>query len=217
MAARANKPAQKPERKAASKRTRRNGAPRPRLLRTLFSTAVLVVLGFTVGLLAGALLETPSTVLAPFRPGGQEIDLAVLRDPSGDTRPPAAGAEGIDLAVAEGSPTAAPELRVEPAAARPEDLAKRVAPAPVAAPPPAGPFVIQVGSFDEPVPAWKLAERLGEKEYEVYVDEGQAAGKPRWRVRVGPVPDQAEADRLARRLKQNERLPTWIVAQEERG
>ena len=89
----------------------------------------------------------------------------------------------------------------------------------MSAPPPeeAGPFAVQVGSFTEPVPAWQLAERLGEKEFPVYVNEGDAAGRQRWRVRVGPVETRREARRLADRLKSQEGLPTWILPEEGGG
>lgn len=195
MAARASK---------ATKRTRprrgRAAERRPHLLRTLLGTAVLVAAGFAVGLFAGALWETPSTLLGPFRGEAEVVDLSPLAEPTGTAQAPEGEAPGpIERAL-----EAQPEPETPPSVA--------------AGPPlPSGPFAIQVGSFEEPVPAWKLAEELGEKEYEVYVDEGQAAGRPRWRVRVGPVTDRDQADRLARRLKADERLPTWIVVAEKRG
>jgi len=186
----------------AGRRPRRAGLERPRLVRTLVSTVLLVLTGFAVGLLAGALWEKPGTLLGPFRGDAQLVDLSPLAEPGGDTRAPA------------GEDPGPVERPLHKAGAGASDLG------PVAAPPPPateGPFVVQVGSFDEPVPAWKLAEQLGEKEYAVYVDEGEAAGKPRWRVRVGPVSDYDQADRLARRLKTQERLPTWIVTDAGRG
>jgi len=35
----------------------------------------------------------------------------------------------------------------------------------------------------------------------------------RWRVRVGPMTARDEADRTAARLKTEERLPTWVIAE----
>lgn len=181
---------------SASRRNTRKTAPRPRLARTLFATALLVVFGFGFGLVAGALWETPSTLLGPFRGETHVLDLTVLEDPTGSAEP----LEG------EGD---APVERV---------IAEVPEPPPVAAAPPpsSGPFAVQVGSYEEPVPAWKLAEQLGAKDYAVYVDEGSAAGKPRWRVRVGPIPDRDQAERVARRLKNQERLPIWVIATEQR-
>lgn len=197
--------ARKATRRGVRRPSRRAAARRPRLLPTLLATVLLVLLGFGTGLLAGALWETPATLLGPFRGDAQVVDLSPLEAPQGTSLP------------AEGEQPGPVERVLQTAGAPPRGPAGL---APVAAPPPAapaGPFSIQVGSFEEPVPAWKLAEQLGERDFAVYVDEGEAAGKPRWRVRVGPVPDRDEADRLARRLKRQERLPTWIIAGEERG
>jgi len=182
-------------------RTRRAKTARPRLLWTLVSTALLALSGFAAGLVVGAVWETPGTVLPLLGGGGEEVSFATLAEPGGDTTPPPGE---VDPGIPE-----RPGLAATPAGEEPP---------PVAAPPPeAGPFSVQVGSFTEPVPAWKLAERLGEKDYEVYVDEGAAAGTPRWRVRVGPVESRRAARGLADRLKAEEGLPTWILADEARG
>jgi len=188
---------------AAAKRGRRTSRRSASVARALISTVAVMGIGFAVGLLVGALWETPDRVLSPFGPGRQVVSLPeVLADPTGTTEAPA----GADLQQASVLRGPAPAL---PRAESP----------PVAAPPPpqpeTGSFSVQVASFTEPVPAWKLAEQLGEKDYEVYVDEGDAAGKPRWRVRVGPVPSRDEADRLALRLKAREQLPTWVLREEE--
>jgi hypothetical protein len=173
---------------------RRASTKRPGLAWTLASTGLLVVVGFAVGLGVGAVWETPERVLPLLTGDGERVSFASLASPGGDTAPPPderdAGVPSRDLAPPEPG---------------------RAEPPPVAAPPPEGPFAIQVGSFTEPVPAWRLAEELGDKRYEVYVDEGDAAGKPRWRVRIGPVASRREARGLADRLKSEEGLPTWVL------
>ena len=40
---------------------------------------------------------------------------------------------------------------------------------------------------------------------------GARSDGARWRVRVGPVADRAEAERLSARLKRDEKLPTWVL------
>jgi len=184
----------------APRRTARRRSPGA-LLVTLF-TVLLVVGGFGAGLLAGALWEAPERVLAPFRAGHQAVPLAdALAQPTGTTEAPAAPT-GPVLAAAP-DPTAGEA----PAA----DAGEVPEPPPVASAPPAGgPWSVQVASFPEPVPAWKLAERLGEQDYEVHVDEGDAAGATRWRVRVGPVATSEEAEGLAARLA-SAGLDTWVV------
>lgn len=178
---------------AAKKRTA--GRTRPRLVWTLLTTAGLALAGFAAGLVVGAIWEEPDAILPLLRGGGEEVALGVLAEPEGDTAPPP---DEVDAGVPE---RPAPEV---PAGGEPPPVA--------AAPPDEGPFAIQVGSFTEPVPAWKLAEQLGEKDYEVYVDEGAAAGTPRWRVRVGPFDSRRAARGVADRLKAQEGLPTWILA-----
>jgi len=184
----------------AARRTPRGRNPRgkpsrPGLAWTLVSTGLLAVTGFAVGLLVGAVWETPERYLPLLRGDGQQVSFAPLVAPEGDTAPPP---DERDAGVPERDVVPPEPGGVEP-------------PAVAAAPPETGPFAIQVGSFTEPVPAWKLAEELGDKQYEVYVDEGDAAGQPRWRVRIGPVASRREARSLADRLKSEEGLPTWIL------
>jgi len=183
------------------KSVRQAARRRTNLTRTLLSTGLLAAAGLAVGLLVGVLWETPDLLLPMLGAPREELVFDGLEAPGGDTTAPADEQDATvpERAVAGPSPG-------------------RTATPPVAAPPPErGPFSVQVGSFTEPVPAWKLAEQLGEKRYEVYVDEGDAAGKPRWRVRIGPVATRREARGLADRLKAQEGLPTWILAQGGRG
>jgi hypothetical protein len=184
-------------RKATRRRTQRTKGTRGGLAWTLLSTGLLAAAGFAAGLLVGTVWETPDQVLPLLRSGGETLAFEPLGSPGGDTTPPA-GEQDAGIPVRPGVATTAGRTEPPPVAA---------------APPEAGPFSIQVGSFTEPVPAWKLAEQLGEKRYEVYVDEGDAAGKPRWRVRIGPVETRRAARSLADRLKSEEGLPTWILAE----
>ena len=115
--------------------------------------------------------------------------------------------------IAEPEPIARPRARPAPPAGAPP---ARTAPArrPVevsAAPPRAGGFAIQVGAFAQSESAQRLADGLREKGMDVYLSPGTQDGAARWRVRVGPLASRAEAERLAARIKTDEKLPTWVL------
>lgn len=73
-------------------------------------------------------------------------------------------------------------------------------------------FSVQVGAFADAGSARQLAEELEASGYPVYVaaPEGDDAEK-RWRVRVGPVSTRTRAERVARELKSQRSLPTWVL------
>ena len=103
-----------------------------------------------------------------------------------------------------------------------ETLAQRDAAAPAAPPaavslatqasPVAAGRAVQVGAYTDPNEAEQLAESLRGKGLPVYLAEGEKAGRPWWRVRVGPFGSAAEAERVAARLERDEKLATWVVA-----
>jgi cell division septation protein DedD len=76
-----------------------------------------------------------------------------------------------------------------------------------------GAFAIQVGAFSEERAARSLARGLDQKGYpaEILPSAGSAR---RWRVRVQPLLDQAAAQAMADRLKEEEGLPTWVLRME---
>ncbi|MBW2712899.1 MAG: SPOR domain-containing protein, partial [Deltaproteobacteria bacterium] len=113
----------------------------------------------------------------------------------------------------------------EPRAAKQAEPAQKVASTrvkkaslpPVSAPPPMGSFEIQVGAFSNEDPAEALAKELKSNGYPVNIAHQAAEGRkePRWRVRVGPVKTRAEAEKLSVRLKKEQKLPTWILSEEQ--
>lgn len=157
-------------------------------LATIAALALLVAVGFGIGVVAGILWEAPRLVIAHLTGGTTEI--AWTADSKGRTVAPV-------LAAPE---TAAPSREGEPAVELPA----------VAAAPP-GRVAIQVGAFADSAAAEKLAERLRGRGYSVYVTPGARSDAPRWRVRVGPLADRKEAERVAARLKSEEKLPTWVL------
>jgi rare lipoprotein A len=61
---------------------------------------------------------------------------------------------------------------------------------------------IQAGAFSDPANAERLAERLRSGSYgNVFVRDDQISGRRMYRVRIGPVPDVAEFDRVVGALE----------------
>jgi peptidoglycan lytic transglycosylase len=86
-----------------------------------------------------------------------------------------------------------------------QSIAVPVEPAPAAAvstvPVPPTLF-IQAGAFSDPANAERLAEKLRGRSYgTVFVRDDQIAGRRMYRVRIGPVPDVAEFDRVVAALE----------------
>jgi cell division septation protein DedD len=188
-------------------------------LATLAGAAVLVAVGFGVGLVAGTAYEEPELVAQHL--AGQTTDVAL--GPVGGDFEPAGSLDG-DVAAAP-PPLAEPEAVLEAppaplgAGALDETREESAAAAPGTVPaqkpvlkPAAGGsgFSIQVGAFGSEETARQLAGELGKRGYKTYVtSEGAGA---RFKVRVGPIASRGEAERMAERLKTEHRLPTWILA-----
>lgn len=203
-------------------RKRPNVSKRSGWLATLGGAALLVAVGFGVGLVAGTAYEEPELVADHLSGKTTEVVLG----PIGDGQPHESldGASG-DVAAAP-PPAAASAVEPDPQAAVDEPLPTPLgagaldapaAPAPAPAPKtvakavPAGTgFSIQVGAFGSESTARQLAAELGKRGYKTYVtNEGADA---RFKVRVGPIASRNEAEKISSRLKTEHRLPTWILA-----
>jgi septal ring-binding cell division protein DamX len=202
------------ERKRSYSAKRSNG-----WLATLGGAALLVAVGFGVGLVAGTAYEEPELVAEHLSGRTTEVVLGPIGDglpEEGSLDAPADVAAAPPLAdtVAASeveplpTPLGAGGLDAEPEAQR----APPAAPArakPAAKPTAAGGFSIQVGAFGTEATARQLAGELGQRGYKTYViSEG---GDASFKVRVGPIASRAEAERLSERLKSEHRLPTWIL------
>lgn len=204
------------ERASRPPRNRRGAGLAP----ALAGAALLVVLGFALGVVGGLVLEEPDLLL----------DYLL-----GRTQSVAVGESGPDVAV-EPPPAAAPEVSAPPPLAatagesRAEPAANRITPAtapalpavedpaaepaaPFAAVSPAGAFAVQVGAFADAAAAEHLARRLRARGHPVYVAPAAGSDAARWRVRVGPLGSRAEAEGVAARLEQEERVSTWVLAE----
>jgi cell division septation protein DedD len=184
-------------------------------LKNAVSLLFLVVVGFFGGALFGILWEEPGLLLAHL--GGETTEIAwtgrepETRSAAEDVAAPPASDVGERPAPAP-RPSPPDEVAARPASSRtPPAPRPSIAPEPppVAAAPPS--VAIQVGAFGSAESAESLAKHLRAAGYPVYVTPGAKSGGARWRVRVGPVADRAEAESLADRLKRDEKLPTWIL------
>ena len=190
---------------------RRRGDAARSPLWTLGGLALLAIPGFALGLLVGVVWEDPGLLLGHLF-GRTEL---------------VAWSRGADDAVDDGSEDRAPEApragapEGPPAvSAAPRPSATRIRPdviSPGAPAAPAARFAVQVGAFSESRVAERLAESLRSKGFAVYVSPGAKQGEARWRVRVGPLPSRSEADRVAARLKAEEKLPTWVLDEDGAG
>jgi rare lipoprotein A len=106
--------------------------------------------------------------------------------------------------VAGGAPLAAPLSATpltagEAPAAAPADLSGGISTVPV----PRALF-IQAGAFSDPKNAERLLEKLRDGGYgKVFVRDNEIAGRRMYRVRIGPVPDVAEFDRIVAALERD--------------
>jgi cell division septation protein DedD len=167
-------------------------------LATLLGAGFLVLLGFAVGMVVGASVEDPDLIASVVAGQAQEVKLPpedTIADRLGDPAEQASRPFGA----------ARSEPMPPPVAAAPPPEKRRVT---------AGGFSIQVGAFREESPAQGLVRQLESGGFKTYIATSDEGSGQRWRVRVGPVASRGEADELARRLKRDEGLPTWVVADE---
>lgn len=73
-------------------------------------------------------------------------------------------------------------------------------------------WVVQVGSFSRDANAIVLRDRLQSKGFPAFVSRGEADGQSVWRVQVGPVPEEAEAKELARKLEAERDSPALVMS-----
>jgi DedD protein len=148
--------------------------------------------------LAAALAQDPSVKkLAPPAP----------KQPAPRPSPAAATSQPV------ASPTATPEAPgLEPRArAKPEPAPKATArPAtPKALAPAPGSFSIQVGAFKDKTTAESVAGRLKAKGYAAYLVSPEGGGL--YNVRVGSYPARDDAERVLRKLRDEEKFKPFIV------
>lgn len=188
----------------------RRKRPRQHWGKALFGIVVLIVGGFLLGLIVGVVSEEPELVVGHVTGRSTEIawgpgDEVVQPDTVARRAEPAPEPERVASAsVPEGplpSVSAKPPIPAPTPTAR-EQVAEKADAYEEA-------FLIQVGAFADGKSAEGVASGLRSKGYPVSVLA--PSSDKRWRVRVGPVSSRPEAERMAGRLKSEERLPTWVL------
>ncbi len=172
---------------------------------TLGGAAILVVLGFGVGLVAGAAWQEPKLVYETLSGRATEVPLGEPDRVASEA--PTQGASPPDRRPLGASTREAPSPPQREVAAPPPGTA----PAPALAPAHRTGYAVQVGAFGSRGGAKQLVTELRGKGFPVYVVE-DTGGSARFKVRVGPVDDRTEAKALAEKLRKEHRLPTWVVA-----
>ena len=221
------------ERSRASKR-----ASSPSWLASLMGAVFLISAGFMLGLVVGVVKEEPELVLGHLAGQSEEIRWseqgAELGTPDVAARGPFLDSPE-DFAADQGWSDAAiaidpPALGAVAETAAAEDMASRGYEAPQSRlisslPAPKRPasktlgsaqlrgFSVQVGAFAESVSADRISEDLRSKGFSVYITPSAGSRDGRWRVRVGPMDTRAEALEVARKLKTQEGLPTWVLSE----
>jgi cell division septation protein DedD len=175
-------------------------------LSTLLGGALLVLVGFAAGLVVGASFEDPDLVANALAGNATDVRLPEAAPTGSVAPPPAALPQASAPLGTRPADTSAPVIAAPPVAAS----VRPVAPPPAArAPAPGSAFSVQVGAFQEERPARGLVKQLEGRGFAAFVlSEGRSGP---WRVRVGPVATREEADGLARKLKRDQGLPTWVV------
>jgi DedD protein len=169
----------------------------PGWLATLLGAAILLAAGFAVGIVVGAVREEPAMLLS------------YVTGRSASVPAPSAAKDDTGLLPPAGAP---PPVEAAPRPASPMIAPAATPPAQVASGPPASPrFAVQVGAFAQSAEAARLEAALKEKGLPVYVQPATGERDSRWRVRVGPMDSREEADRVATRLKTQDKLPVWVI------
>jgi DedD protein len=108
----------------------------------------------------------------------------------------------------------APESEPEPT----QEAAARPAPEPAPASPPVdaagspGGFAVQVGSFGEEANALAERDRLRGAGFSAFVEPARAQDRAFYRVKIGPVAERSEAERLRDRIREQMQLQGIVVA-----
>ena len=138
---------------------------------------------------------------APVVPGAA-ADLARPVPPDAPEPPPAA---------AETTPPPAAPKEAPKAAAPPKDAAPPAVPSVAPAPAEDGGFTVQVTALKNKPEADAIAQRLQTRGYKAYVVAPGAGGQVIYKVRVGMNMQRQEADKVMRRLQNEEKFKPWIT------
>ncbi len=179
------------------------------LKQRLVGAIVLVALGV---IFVPLILEGPSQTLVPEMEALPEPDDYVLSAPLESFPAPDAIPAEPDAAIilADPQPAAVSEAPAESAQPivepepEPEPEPVVAAPAPETKPAksePLGSWVVQMGSFSSEQNALRLRDKLRKSGFTTQVEKAMIEGKSRFRVRVGPFLERAEAEQSRKQIQ----------------
>lgn len=183
---------------------------------------VTLIMAFLIGVWAGRGVQRPESELVADQPAGDvvpdapqpptqvptsELDYAArLQSEAAKMEP-----KPVDVQKPVEPPTPVesgpPDTTSPPATPAAKEQPPATAPA---AKPAAGTILLQVGAFGTRGPANALVSRLKGKGYTAFVFSAPS-GPSRFKVRIGPFSDRAEADRVSAKLKKEERLSPLVT------
>lgn len=146
---------------------------------------------------------TAAAKLDMLRDGTAMVEVRVLQplDPGLDTHLTVASVGALPLTSPPATVAAAAPLTTAPVAI-PAAVPPVIKPAPVTSAPVRTLFV-QAGAFAAPDNAQRLADKLRSEGYtQVFVRDDLIAGRKLYRVRIGPIPDVPQFDRIVAALEQ---------------
>ena len=181
---------------------------------TALAGLVLIVAGFGAGVLLGVVSEEPAALAGVLTGGKERVALASGRSDEVTGEQPAPAPRMAAPERSSGESAGERTARATPVARERAQPEGRDLPAVSAAP--TG-YAVQVGAFASSEAARAMRSKLAAKGYESFVAAGAAARGQRWRVRVGPFANRAQADRAAWQLKRREGISTWVVDLNERN
>jgi cell division protein FtsN len=153
---------------------------------------------------SGASSSSPSSQPSATAQGAQVVEVAPPPAAAITSKPAAAASPGASAS----APAASAEKPATPA------KAPAITTAAVKGPPG---YDIQVGAFGKQVNAAALRDSLASEFPSARVEETTVAGAPFFRVRIGPLPDSAEATRVEHRLRELGHQPVRYPSQQPKG
>jgi DedD protein len=96
---------------------------------------------------------------------------------------------------------------------KPSSVTPAPSPTPVGQEPSSG-FVVQVFSGRDQDQAKKVVQTLQSDGYQAYLSPVKVGSQLRYRVRIGPFDDRADAEGVERIVRQKYRYETWVTSAE---
>ncbi len=208
-----------------AKSQKSNATPKTGWLPSLLGATLLVLSGFSLGLVVGVVKDEPELVAGHLSGRSQEISWATEVLPE-ETAPGVAAAPDF-MSQAGEAVQAKPESEFSDRTGSADDMPHVDLPetrstvsvsqlpkvSAARATNSGAAYIVQVGAFKASQPAERVANELGKKGYAAYVVTASEGEKKLWRVRVGPMTSRDEADSVSSRLKREEKMMPFVLSE----